>query len=109
VISWHDTQRSQGVVAGPFSQLRHLARIRATEVFPVPRTPAKTYAWASRFDSILRRFPHLKALYFTDATLPAAGLPCLADLKELGGINFTSCAISDDGHHDVCYSSDSLR
>ena len=40
-ISSHGTHSPQGVVVGPCSQFIHLARIRATVVFPVPRRPAK--------------------------------------------------------------------
>ena len=33
--------RPSGVVVGPCAQLRHFARMRAIEVLPVPRGPAK--------------------------------------------------------------------
>src|SRR5688500_12608932 len=52
----HDSHWSHGCVVGPvlFSQLRHLARMRAVEVFPVPRVPQNRYACAIRPDSIAR-------------------------------------------------------
>src|SRR4051794_4095684 len=37
-----------GVGRSDFSQLRHLARMRAVEVLPVPRVPQNRYAWAIR-------------------------------------------------------------
>ena len=36
--AWHVPS---GVVVGPCAQLRHFARMRAIEVLPVPRGPAK--------------------------------------------------------------------
>ncbi len=48
VISLQFAQPLQGISEGPFSQLRALARIRATEVFPTPRGPLKMKAWATR-------------------------------------------------------------
>ncbi len=41
VISRQFGQTLQGVDVGPCSQLSDLARMRATEVFPTPRGPAK--------------------------------------------------------------------
>jgi len=43
-ISLQASQTPQGVVVGPSTQLRALARIRAVEVFPMPRGPTKRYA-----------------------------------------------------------------
>ena len=40
--AWHVLS---GVGVGPCAQLSALARIRAIDVFPVPRGPAKRYAW----------------------------------------------------------------
>src|SRR4051794_28189964 len=50
----HDSHLSHGWVVGlsDDSQLRHLARMRAVEVFPVPRVPQKRNAWAMRPESI---------------------------------------------------------
>src|SRR4051795_9087242 len=50
----HDSHSSHGCVVGlsDFSQLRHLARMRAVEVFPVPRVPQNRNACAIRPDSI---------------------------------------------------------
>ena len=47
-ISWQDGQVLSGVIVGPFSQLRPLARIRAVVVFPTPRGPENRYAWPIR-------------------------------------------------------------
>src|SRR5215813_6404118 len=47
-ISWQDGQVLSGVIVGPFSQLRPLARIRAMGVLPTPRGPEKRYAWPIR-------------------------------------------------------------
>ncbi len=41
VISTHWRQVLHGVGVGPCSQLTDLARMRAVEVFPVPRGPVK--------------------------------------------------------------------
>ena len=49
VISRQDRQALQGSAAGPLSQLRALAMIRAKVVLPVPRTPLKIRAWGTRF------------------------------------------------------------
>ena len=38
-ISTHEEQVPQGLAVGPDSQFRDRARIRAVEVFPVPRGP----------------------------------------------------------------------
>src|SRR6266850_2526757 len=40
-ISKHDGHALQGVMVGPFSQLRPFAKIRAVVVFPTPRGPEK--------------------------------------------------------------------
>ncbi len=43
VASWierHDSHTRHGVTVGPLTQLRHLARIFAIDVLPVPRGPA---------------------------------------------------------------------
>ena len=40
-IETHAWQTLSGVAVGPVSQLSALARIRAIEVLPVPRGPAK--------------------------------------------------------------------
>ena len=40
--AWHVMS---GFGVGPCAQFRPFARIRASEVFPVPRGPAKRYAW----------------------------------------------------------------
>src|SRR5262245_49313584 len=48
LISVHAVHLLHGFAVGPVAQLSPLARMRATVVFPVPRTPAKTYAWAIR-------------------------------------------------------------
>ena len=45
VIARQAWQVPSGVVVGPCAQLRHLARMRAIDVLPVPRGPAKRYAW----------------------------------------------------------------
>src|SRR5438876_6037532 len=47
-ISWHEGQTLHGVIAGPLSQLRPLAKMRAVVVFPTPRGPEKRYAWPIR-------------------------------------------------------------
>ncbi len=44
-----------GVVVGPCAQLSAFARMRAIDVFPVPRGPAKRYAWRSLSPSIALR------------------------------------------------------
>jgi hypothetical protein len=38
-------QTLSGVAVGPWAQFRPFARIRASDVFPVPLGPAKRYAW----------------------------------------------------------------
>ena len=43
-IVMQELQVLSGVAVGPCSQLSALARMRASEVFPVPRGPAKRYA-----------------------------------------------------------------
>ena len=43
----HELQVLSGVGVGPCAQLSALARMRASEVLPVPRGPAKRYAWRS--------------------------------------------------------------
>ena len=40
-IVTHGLQTLSGVGVGPWTQFKPLARIRASEVFPVPRGPAK--------------------------------------------------------------------
>ncbi len=40
-IAWQTWQVLSGVIVGPWTQFRLLARIRASEVLPVPRGPAK--------------------------------------------------------------------
>ena len=45
VIATQAPQVLSGVGVGPCSQFSALARIRAIEVLPVPRGPAKRYAW----------------------------------------------------------------
>ncbi len=45
VIATHAWQVLSGVAVGPCSQLTAFARIRASDVFPVPRGPANRYAW----------------------------------------------------------------
>ena len=48
-------QTLSGVVVGPCSQLSAFARMRAIEVFPVPRGPAKRYACRTCPSSIALR------------------------------------------------------
>ena len=43
-IETHAWQVPSGVVVGPDAQLSAFARIRAIDVLPVPRGPAKRYA-----------------------------------------------------------------
>src|SRR5918993_978478 len=52
----HDSHLSQGFVTGLslLWQFRHLARMRAVLVLPVPRVPQKRYACAMRPDSMAR-------------------------------------------------------
>ena len=45
VIETHAWQVLSGVADGPWAQLSAFARMRASEVLPVPRGPAKRYAW----------------------------------------------------------------
>ena len=40
-----ELQVPSGVFVGPSTQFMALARMRASEVLPVPRGPAKRYAW----------------------------------------------------------------
>ena len=47
-ISTHASQAPHGSGVGPFAQFSARARMRAVVVFPTPRGPAKTNAWASR-------------------------------------------------------------
>src|SRR4051794_32103540 len=44
-IATHAWQVPSGVAVGPCAQLTAFARIRANDVLPVPRGPAKRYAW----------------------------------------------------------------
>jgi hypothetical protein len=44
VIATHEWQVLSGVAVGPCWQFTDLARIRARDVLPVPRGPAKRYA-----------------------------------------------------------------
>ena len=44
-IARHAWQVLSGVGVGPCSQFSALARMRASEVLPVPRGPANRYAW----------------------------------------------------------------
>src|SRR3972149_3769082 len=48
VISLHESHVIHGAAVGPSEQLSDFARIRATVVFPTPRTPEKRYACAIR-------------------------------------------------------------
>ncbi len=48
VISLQLEHTLQGVSVGPVSQFRAFAKIRATDVFPIPLGPLKTKAWAIR-------------------------------------------------------------
>jgi len=43
-IATHEWHVPSGVIVGPCAQLIDFARIRASEVFPVPRGPANRYA-----------------------------------------------------------------
>ena len=54
-IAWQMSQVWHGSSVGPFTQFRHLAKIRAIEVLPTPRVPQKRYAWAIRFSRIALR------------------------------------------------------
>ena len=45
MIETHALQVLSGVGVGPCAQFSAFARIRAIEVLPVPRGPAKRYAW----------------------------------------------------------------
>ncbi len=47
-ISRHASHTPHGSGVGPFSQFSPRARMRALVVFPTPRGPAKTNAWAIR-------------------------------------------------------------
>ena len=48
-MATHDGQASHGSAFAPrFVQLSALARIRASEVLPVPRGPVNRIAWATR-------------------------------------------------------------
>ena len=44
-IATHAWQVPSGVGVGPCAQLTAFARMRASDVLPVPRGPAKRYAW----------------------------------------------------------------
>jgi hypothetical protein len=44
-IATHAWQTLSGCGVGPFTQFNPFARMRASEVLPVPRGPAKRYAW----------------------------------------------------------------
>ena len=60
-----DTQEGhcpQGEGVGPSLQLRALASMRATEVFPTPLGPENTYAWAIL--SCLRALPSMRTMGF---------------------------------------------
>ena len=48
VISRQLSQVLSGCGVGPSTQLRALARMRATEVLPTPRGPLNRKAWATR-------------------------------------------------------------
>ena len=37
----------QGVIVGPVTQFRHLAKIRAIDVLPTPRVPENKYAYVT--------------------------------------------------------------
>ena len=51
-IVMHALQTLSGFGVGPCTQLRPFARIRASDVLPVPRGPAKRYAWRTWPDAI---------------------------------------------------------
>ena len=44
-IATHAWQVPSGVGVGPWAQLTAFARMRASDVLPVPRGPANRYAW----------------------------------------------------------------
>ena len=57
-MSVHAEHTPQGVAEMPFSQFRHLPKMRATVVLPTPRVPVNRKAWCTRpassaFDSAL--------------------------------------------------------
>jgi hypothetical protein len=52
---------------------------------------------AARLDAALAALPELKELSFTDAKLPAAGLPCLKGMRRLAALSFYDCDVDDDG------------
>ena len=47
-----DMAGAVGLGVGPFTQFRLFARMRAIDVLPVPRGPAKRYAWRTWPDAI---------------------------------------------------------
>jgi len=49
VISWQRGSSSLKSTFGPPVQFRHLAKMRAIVVLPVPRGHTNKYAWAMRF------------------------------------------------------------
>jgi len=49
-ISVHDVHFWHGFSVGPFLQFKDFAKIRAVEVFPMPRGPVNKYACAMRLD-----------------------------------------------------------
>src|SRR6266545_555317 len=63
-IATHAWHVLSGFGVGPCSQLSPLARMRASDVLPVPRGPAKRYAW--------RTFPAAIAFLSVRTTAPAA-------------------------------------
>ena len=54
-IATHAWQVPSGFGVGPCAQLSAFARMRASEVLPVPRGPAKRYACRTLSDSIALR------------------------------------------------------
>ena len=54
-IAVHAWQVPSGFGVGPWAQLSALARMRASDVLPVPRGPAKRYAWRTLSASIALR------------------------------------------------------
>jgi hypothetical protein len=47
-MATQDAQVLSGSGVGPRTQLRHLARMRAVVVLPLPRCPQNRYAWTIR-------------------------------------------------------------
>jgi hypothetical protein len=49
-MAWHELHLPHGSGVGPSldSQFKHFARMRAVDVFPVPRVPQNKYACAMR-------------------------------------------------------------